>query len=293
MPNDETECTRLNIIHQIYLILLDGNLTTASLAQDAPRILDIGTGPGDWALEMSSAYPKSTIIATDIGVFDIGLAHIDLPNVSFQLDDAREEWTYHEPFDLIHLRGLSGAFNDWSAIYRQAFEHLNPGGYIEVADTDPAGESVVFPNPESSYFHIYTSAMRSAAEALGYPRDLSHLKPSMLSAVGFVDVRVFERTVPIGLWPQDLHEKTLGKMALIAVLEGLEAYGLRSLTATGWGEDDIRDLCEKAKVEIRSADRMTARVRLMTGRKPISRIQMKELRQRELLANALRKVEYE
>lgn len=291
MPNDETESTRLNIIHQIYLILLDGKLTTAPLAKDAPRILDIGTGPGDWALEMSSLYPKATIIATDISIFDTGLAHIDLPNVSFQLDDAREGWTYHEPFDLIHMRGLSGAFNDWPAMYRQAFEHLNPGGYIEIADSDPAGDSVTFPNSESSYFHIYTGAMRSAAEALRYPRDLSHLKPNMLSAAGFVDVRVFERTVPIGLWPQDLHEKTLGKMTLIAVLEGLEAYGLRPLTATGWTADAVMDLCEKAKVEIMSADRMTARVKFMTGRKPISRIQMKEMRQREVLAKALRKVE--
>ena len=290
MPNDETESIRLNIIHQIYLMLLDGKLTTVPLAKDEPRILDIGTGTGDWAVEMSRLFPKATIIATDIGIFDTGLAHIDLPNVFFQLDDAREGWTYHEPFDLIHLRGLSGAFNDWPAIYGQAIEH-NPGGYIEIADTDPAGDSVIFPNSESSYFHIYTGAMRSAAETLGYPRDLSHLKPNMLSAAGFVDVCVFDRTVPIGLWPEDLHEKTLGKLTLIPVLEGLEAYGLRSLTATGWTADAARDLCEKAKMEIMSADRMTARVKFMTGRKPISRIQMKEMRQRELLVRALKNVE--
>lgn len=293
MPNDETESIRLNIVHQIYLMLLDGNLTTVPLTKDGPRILDIGTGPGDWAVEMSGTYPKATIIATDIGVFDTGLAHVDLPNVCFQLDDAREEWTYHEPFDLIHLRGLSGAFDDWTAIYRQALEHLNPGGYIEVADTDPAADTVTLPdNSGNSYFQIYTSAMRSAAEASGCPRDLSHLRPRMLASAGFVDVRVFERTVPIGLWPHDLPEKTLGKMALIAVLEGLEAYGLRTLTSTtGWTAHDVRDLCEKVKGELLAADRMAARVKFMTGRKPISRIQMKEMRQRELLARALRKVE--
>lgn len=293
MPNDETENTRLNIVHQIYLILLDGNLTTVPLTKDAPRILDVGTGPGDWAVEMSSMYPGAKILATDLGVFDTGLAHVNLPNVSFQLDDAREEWTYHEPFDLIHLRGLSGSFDDWSAIYKQAFEHLNPGGYIEVADTDPAADTVTLPNSQnSSYFHIYTSAMRSAAEISGFPRDLSHLQQSMLSAAGFVDVRVFERTIPIGLWPRDLHEKTLGKMALIAVLEGLEAYGLRPLTTiTNWTVDSVRDLCEKVKGEFLASEQMTARARFMTGRKPISRKEMKEMRKNELLAKALRKAE--
>lgn len=296
MPNDETEATRLNIIHQLYLILLDGNLTIAPLNKDAPLILDVGTGPGDWAVEMSGLFPNSTIIATDISIFDTGLAHIDLPNVSFQLDDAREEWTYHEPFDLIHLRGLSGAFDDWTAIYRQAFEHLSPGGYIEVADTDPAaGDTVQLPNniqSKNSYFYIYTSAMRSAAEVAGYPRGLDHLHPDMLTAAGFVDVCVFERTLPIGIWPQDAHEKTMGKMALIAVLEGLEAYGLRPLTATArWAPEDVRDICEKVKGELLGGGRITARVRFMTGRKPISRIQLKESRQRDVISRALQKVE--
>ena len=296
MPNDETEATRLNIVHQLYLILLDGNLTTVPLAKTAPRILDIGTGPGDWAVEMSGAYPDATIIATDIGVFDTGLAHIDLPNVSFQLDDAREEWTYHEPFDLIHLRGLSGSFYDWTAIYCQAFEHLSPGGYIEVADTDPAAANTVqLPNSAQSrnaYFYIYTAAMRSAAEATGYPRGLDHIHSDMLAAAGFVDVRVFERTLPIGLWPQDPTEQTLGKMSLIAVLEGLEAYALRPLTSTArWTPEDVRDICEKVKGELLTGGRITAKVRFMTGRKPVSRIQLKEMRQRDVIAKALQKVD--
>ena len=271
MPNDEAEQTRLNIIHQVYLILLNGNLTTVPITRDAPRILDIGTGPGDWVVEMSGQYPKATIVASDIGVFDAGIGHVDLPNVYFRLDDARGEWTYREPFDLVHLRGLSGAFQDWSYIYAQAFKHLNPGGYIEVSDADPAADTVTLPNSENSYLSIYTSAMRSAAETAGYPRDLSHLRPAMLSAAGFVDIQVLERELPIGLWPQDTREKTLGKMALIAVLEGLEAYSLRHLTATSkWTADEARDLCEKVKLELLAAKKMTVRIRILSGRKPIS-----------------------
>ncbi|KAJ5443553.1 uncharacterized protein N7458_007425 [Penicillium daleae] len=36
MPNDEAELTRLNIVHQIYLILLDNTLTTAPTPQQTP-----------------------------------------------------------------------------------------------------------------------------------------------------------------------------------------------------------------------------------------------------------------
>lgn len=271
MPNDEAEQTRLNITHQIYLILLDGNLTTVPITSDAPRILDIGTGPGDWAIDMSGLDPGATIIASDIGVFDTGICHIDLPNVVFQLDDARYEWAYDEPFDLVHLRGLSGAFRDWGYVYQQAFKNLKPGGYIEVSDTDPAANTINVPNSESSYLSIYASAMQSAAEVAGYPRDLSHLRPTMLSAAGFVDVRVFEREVPVGLWPGDLQGKTLGKMGLIALLEGLEAFSIRPLTATSkWTVDEVRDLCEKVKDELMAANKMTIRIRIISGRKPAS-----------------------
>ncbi|KAL4787797.1 S-adenosyl-L-methionine-dependent methyltransferase [Aspergillus varians] len=278
MPNDEAEQTRLNIIHQIFLILLDGNLIDVPIAKKNPRILDIGTGPGDWAIEMSAAYPSATIIATDIGVFDSGLGStIDPPNVSFQLDDARDGWTYHEPFDLIHLRGLSGAFSDWASIYTQAFHHLAPGGYIEISDADPAADSVSFPDSGDSYLSIYASAMRSAAEATGHPRDLHHLLPGALTAAGFIDIRVLERTLPVGLWPNEPRDKTLGKMALIALLEGLEAYSLRQLSTAGnWTEEGVRDLCEKVKIELLAAQKMTCCVKTVTARKPFPRANMRK-----------------
>jgi trans-aconitate methyltransferase len=285
MPNDESELTRLNIVHQIYLILLDGRLTAAPLHMERPRILDIGTGPGDWAIEMSAEYPNAQIIASDIGVFDSGLAHLSIPNVDFQVADAQSQWTYHEPFDLIHIRGLSGAFNNWHAIYTQALAHLKPGGYIEVADADPAADTI--PTEEPSHLRTYAAALRAAADEAGYPRDLKYLRTSSLSEAGFVDVRVQERSIPIGLWPDDLHEKTLGKMALIALLEGLEAYALRTLTRSGrWSLEEARDLCEKVRAECVSATGLKARVRIVTGRKPVSFAQRRE----EVLARAMAKV---
>ena len=49
MPNDETEQTRLAIAHQAYLPALDDQLTVGLIPRSAKRILDIGTGTGDWA----------------------------------------------------------------------------------------------------------------------------------------------------------------------------------------------------------------------------------------------------
>ncbi|KAJ5080976.1 hypothetical protein N7456_013686 [Penicillium angulare] len=290
MPNDETELTRLNIVHQIYLILQEGRLTLAPFTTDSPRILDIGTGPGDWAIEMSAEYPNATIIASDLGVFDSGVAHVSLPNVDFQLADAQSEWTYHEPFDLIHIRGLSGAFNDWNAIYHQAMSHLKPGGFIEVADTDPGGDTITVAtggDDGTPYLQIYAAALRLSGHTSGCPRDLQHLERGALESAGFVDVNVIERTFPIGLWPEDIHEKTLGKMALIALLEGLEAHALRQLTRlAGYTVSGARELCEKVQEEVLAAKKITARVRIVTAQKPNTYAQ----RRGQVMARAMAKV---
>lgn len=271
MPNDETEQTRLSIVHQAFLILLDGELTTVPLPPEGPsRVLDVGTGPGDWAVEMGQRYPNSEMIATDISVFDGGPALIGLPSVHFQLEDAEDEWTYGKPFDLIHFRGLSGAFRDWRGVYEQAFKYLKPGGYVEVVESDLAANILTWANPNpGSYHHIYASAMRNAAETLGYPRGREHLDHSFLTSIGFVDVAVQNMSVPVGAWPLDERQKTLGKMALIAFLEGLEARSLRPLTATGrWTKDDVRDLCEKVKQEVMTSEGLAMSVLFVTARKP-------------------------
>ncbi|KAJ6010472.1 hypothetical protein N7451_001884 [Penicillium sp. IBT 35674x] len=262
---------------------LRGPPNTNNIQYRLPRILDIGTGPGDWAIEMSAEYPNATIVASDLGIFDSGIGHVSLPNVDFQLADAQSEWTYHEPFDLIHIRGLSGAFRDWHSIYQQAFAHLRPGGYIEIADTDPAGDTVAITiNPDEENesgegnintpnLRTYASALRVSGEVSGCPRDLQHLRKESLLAAGFDDITVIEETFPVGLWPEDLHDKTLGKMALIALLEGLEAHALRPLTKlAGYTLEAAKELCEKVQEEVLAAEKITARVRIVTARRPIS-----------------------
>lgn len=44
------------------------------------------------------------------------------PNVQFQIDDLEESWTFSFNFDYIHVLMMTGAFRDWPAFYRQAFQ---------------------------------------------------------------------------------------------------------------------------------------------------------------------------
>lgn len=245
MPNDDEEQTRLAITHQAFLSILDGQLTLMHTPQNTTRILDIGTGTGEWAVAMAERFPDAEIIATDIGVHQ----PIDVPqNMFFEVDDAEEGWTYTEPFDLVHIRGLTGAFRDWTAIYASVYKHLRPGGYFEIADF---GTILLKDSIPDSYSSIYNGACQSAADKAERPIGLGHMKRTLIEGSGLSVVKTKVFDVPLGTWSPDPRRSVAGKMAMISALEGLEATSLRLLTREmNWKEEDVKDLCGKVREEV-------------------------------------------
>ncbi|KAI4240986.1 MAG: hypothetical protein LQ352_007525 [Teloschistes flavicans] len=249
MPCDEQEQTRLAILYQCFTSILNGQPSFQSIPRSAKRILEIGTGTGDWAVAVAERFPEAEITATDITCFQ----PTDVPpNVFFEIDDAQEEWTYTEPFDFIHIRGLAGAFSDWSAVYAQAYQHLQTNGVLEVADfgTISLGEAIA-----DSYLSIYNGACASATEKSGCPLGLDHMKRAVIENAGLSIGKSRTFDVPLGTWSSDSRKKVAGKMALIATLEGLEASSLRLLTQhMDWKVEDVRDLCGKVQGELMRPD---------------------------------------
>jgi trans-aconitate methyltransferase len=58
------------------------------------------------------------------------------PNCRFEIDDFELPWSYSQPFDYIHGRELVGAIRDNDNLFRQAYENLRPGGWLEMASMD-------------------------------------------------------------------------------------------------------------------------------------------------------------
>lgn len=250
MPNDEAEQTRLAIAHQAYLPALDNQLTVGLIPRSAKRILDIGTGTGDWAIAIAERFPKAEIIATDItNALQPASAP---PNVFFELDDAQNEWAYNEPFDFIHIRNLSGAFSNWGAIYAEVFKNLKRGGSFEIADRGSIQFKKEIPNSHTS---IFNGAIQSAADKSGRPLNLDHLKKPMFDKAGLSVTKTRAIEVPLGTYDPDPRKQVTGKMAMIAALEGLEAVSLRLLTKQlGWKEGDVRELCGEVQKEVMRPD---------------------------------------
>lgn len=274
LPVDDEELDRQRITHQVQLTLLNGSPTTVDLTSPT-KILDIGTGTGEWAMEMGDLYPSAEVIGTDIAKIQPSAAPL---NVFFEIDDAEEEdgWTWPaNEFDLVHLRNMSGAFRDWGCIYREAFECLKPGAWIEICEFDDQNCFQTFYGSDSPVAEL-AIAFKTAAMKSGRPRSMNHLEPEFVESHGFVDVRTSEYEIPIGIWPEDEQEKSLGKLWLISCLYGTEAFAMRHLTRElGWDPERVHRLCASAVREMKSValdpergKGFAFKCRLLVARKP-------------------------
>jgi SAM-dependent methyltransferase len=274
MPNDEEEQIRTQILHGVYFWLLDQKLTTVPL--DKPqKILDIGTGTGEWAMAMGDEYPETEIIGTDIAKIQPNAAPL---NVFFEIDDAEEEggWMWEEDeFDFIHCRSMQGAFKDWRYIYTEAFKHLKPGGWFEVLDFDNHQALLSYYKDNPEVIHWLRTVIE-ASKMSGRPRTSTHLEPESLTELGFVDVKSTSKIIPMGIWPEDPESQQVGKHFLVTQLSGIEGVSLRPLVETlGWGIDDVRETLEavinatrRIALDPEKSRGMGFKVIILVGRKP-------------------------
>src|ERR1700710_2340092 len=55
------------------------------------------------------------------------------PNCRFEIDDVEMDWTFKKSsFNFIHSRDLMLCIRDWPRLARQCFDHIKPGGYLEL-----------------------------------------------------------------------------------------------------------------------------------------------------------------
>ncbi|KAI1393582.1 S-adenosyl-L-methionine-dependent methyltransferase [Hypoxylon trugodes] len=268
MPNDDDEQVRLQLINQVYLKTFEGELTSVPL--EAPtHILDIGTGVGEWAIEMAELYPDSEVTGTDISnIFERRVPQ----NVYWEIDDAELEWERPpNQYDLVHLRDMTGSFSDWQYIYRSAFSCIKPGGWIEVLDFDDRMVNFQALFAPGSIAYKVAQDLDEACVLHGRPRGVSHLEPRFLVNAGYVDVQLTEHAIPLRT-----EDGSTGKFWLLAMLNGMESTCLRLLTRyKGWEASEVRLACDIIGQELmgvalnpKRARGIVVKARVLKGRKP-------------------------
>lgn len=228
-PTDETEQDRLDLHHEIFLILLGGRLHLAPIGKTPQRILDVGTGTGIWAIEMADKYPNAMVFGLDLSPIQPKWVP---PNCRFEVDDAERDWTHElDYFDFIHIRNLAQAISDWPKLLSQAYECTAPGGYIELAELETAPHSDDGTLDSATDLLRYFSLLHEGLARMGNLTAVAaETLKSNLENAGFVDVTVTTRKHPLAPWPKDPKMKHAGALALLSCQTGFHAYGIAIFT---------------------------------------------------------------
>ncbi|KAL2836750.1 S-adenosyl-L-methionine-dependent methyltransferase [Aspergillus pseudodeflectus] len=201
------------------------------------KVLDIGTGTGIWAMEFADLHPSSSVIGTDLSPIQPSWVP---PNVNFEVDDCCDEWIYgKDTFDFIHIRGLYGSVADWDALYRQAYTHIKPGGYIEQVEQSVVPKSDDG-TTEGTAFEEWGTISLQAGDAFGKSLRIVDESRDRMVKAGFVDVVERRFKVPIGGWPADPRLQQLGLYNRLQWVEGIEGWCMYLLTnVLRWTREEV------------------------------------------------------
>ncbi|ETS81475.1 hypothetical protein PFICI_06477 [Pestalotiopsis fici W106-1] len=255
----------------------------AEVKQQVPAyVLDVATGTGIWAIEFAEKFPQSHVIGTDLSAIQPENPHV--PNCVFQRDDAEDTWVFPAPhppgsncefpcehrimFDYVHLRLVSTCFDDPRVVMKNAFENMNPGGWIEFQDA-----SLEFnddsPNWEGSALQKWCKGCIDGAASVGRDILVPQKYKQWLEETGFVDVQERPFIWPNNPWPQDKKLKEVGLWELRNLLDGLRGMGWKFLTQAGYSAEEIETLVKESHEYLRDCrNHPYGTLYVVYGRKP-------------------------
>jgi ubiquinone/menaquinone biosynthesis C-methylase UbiE len=122
------------------------------------QILDIGSGPGTWALTVAHRYPDTQITGIDISEVNVKYANAQVrvehkdDRVSFEAMDATKPLIFDDnSFDLVNARAINGFLTlaTWQTLMVELGRVVCPGGIVRIIESDFLGRTT-----SPSYDHL-------------------------------------------------------------------------------------------------------------------------------------------
>ncbi|TEY71180.1 hypothetical protein BOTCAL_0099g00060 [Botryotinia calthae] len=268
MPNDDDEQDRMDLLHHVFNLVLDGKLYLAPI-ENPQRVLDVGTGTGIWAIDFADQYPSSHIVGCDLSPIQPGWIP---PNLEFEIDDIEDTWHYSQKFDFIHIRSLGGSIASWPHLLDQARDNLNEGGYIELVDFEYHGYSDDGSGELAPSFQKWQAGLDEASKLFGRDLNVAMKFKDWLEEAGFEAVVERHWRLPMAPWARDRRNKEIGLYLQQNMLDATVAYGMAHFTRVlGWSPEEYQVLAAGVRNEFKDPRvHNWCNMYIVYGRKPIS-----------------------
>ncbi|ELQ39789.1 hypothetical protein OOU_Y34scaffold00484g3 [Pyricularia oryzae Y34] len=234
IPNDEDEQVREDMKHAMLLELTGGKLFYAPIGDSPEKIMDIGTGT------VADVYPGAEVLGTDLSAIQPDLVP---PNVRFVVDDVEDpEWLNGSNWDLIHLRMVSGSLIDIQGVFNRCYEHIRPGGWIELQDMHAfpqCDDNTMKPDDFLLGFYklVHQSFNARGMDHRNRPKEMK----SYLQQAGFTNIKCIVKKTPVGPWAKGDQLQRIGECMKYAIydllpslVKPLEAIEISRIEAEVW-----------------------------------------------------------
>ncbi|KAK5656471.1 hypothetical protein OQA88_4854 [Cercophora sp. LCS_1] len=278
----EGDARRLNQQHQVFRLLLSSSspsppqssllLTPAPPPAQGP-ILDLGTGTGIWASEYATENPSHAIHAVDL----FPPSHPHPPNCHYASLDVETPslptWDATIPpstYALIHTRMFLMVLRDPHAVLRRIFRALAPGGRVEFQEKqDPYRADDPSPAAQDTPLLRHSRLRIEAAKKCGLDRTVAGKIAGWMAEVGFADVRVEERRIPIGGWMDgDEAMKMAGELFKECLVWGTEGICKQVfMEGLGWDAGQVRENVKETVADLGRGE-VYAAILFIRGVKP-------------------------
>ncbi|KAJ8474762.1 hypothetical protein ONZ51_g7009 [Trametes cubensis] len=175
------------------------------------RVVDLGTGTGQWVLDMAREFPHVRFYGVDI----VPIATRYPPhNVIFEIHDIMEPFRYaSRTIDMVHARSISMAIRDYRALLQEVGRILRRGGLFVSCEWSrvPAmadGSDIALRAPRVHAF--FTAVRETLRMSLGIASVAQQIPRLLEESRLFTNIEAKRFHAPIGDWPTDPEMKAMG-----------------------------------------------------------------------------------
>ncbi|KAK8016904.1 hypothetical protein PG993_015093 [Apiospora rasikravindrae] len=212
------------------------------------RVLDVGTGTGEWALDFARENPASSVLGVD-------LVEVKTPptesNCSFCVGDVEEEWQFSSAkFDYIYARSLARKFADTNRYLASVYANLNPGGFAEFQEWIT---ELRCPNYslEGTAIQKWNHGMHEAFKQIGQELDFIKNYPPKLAEAGFVNIQERRYPVPVTCWAPGKRLQRIGTLMRQNTAVVLDMYSETVFIGVlGWTKPELQILMRDVRNDL-------------------------------------------
>lgn len=163
-----SEIARLIERNTFFKKALGGSFPERANIDGIIRILDIGCGPGGWAIDVAQSYPNTEVIGIDISDTMISSAKSEarkymVKNVTFLKMDALQPLKFPDQhFDLVNMRTAVEYIPraNWNALLQECYRITRPEGILRLTEADRIAHTNSLAFERYHYFYSWMLYLR-------------------------------------------------------------------------------------------------------------------------------------